>query len=110
MITVKALMGEESSDTLLHSLYETYLVYSANVCNELHTEGRVMAKIDSILLASDSGDDAVLYTLSGDNPWASYTYTMGRTFIISCDYDEHLVFLSKYRSVISEIVKKLIMK
>ncbi|MBQ7588662.1 MAG: amino acid adenylation domain-containing protein [Lachnospiraceae bacterium] len=107
---LKALMGEESSDTLLHSLYETYLVYSANVCNELHTEGRVMAKIDSILLASDSGDDAVLYTLSGDNPWASYTYTMGRTFIISCDYDEHLVFLSKYRSVISEIVKKLIMK
>ena len=95
---------------MLHSVMETYLVYSLNVLNPICIEGKIRAGIDSIVLytqADLSPDEAVLLK---DDPWRGYSGGRGSAYGIYAAEDDHLAFLSKYKKQISQIVKKSLMK
>ncbi len=106
---LKTLMGEDAAETLLKSLYETYLVYSSNVCNALRIKGKVNAEIDSIILTEELSFDSG-YALLETDPWLERSQSRGKSYGIFGNDNDHLVFLSKYKIYISEIVKNEILK
>ena len=107
---LKGNFGEDADERMLHSVMETYLVYSLNVLNPICIEGKIRAGIDSIVLCTQadlSPDEAVLLK---DDPWRGYSGGRGSAYGIYAAEDDHLAFLSKYKKQISQIVKKSLMK
>ena len=103
-------LGEEASETMLHSLYETYLVYSSNILNPLEAGKKTGTAIDCIILGGEASDEEMGYSAMKLNPWKDYSMEEGKAFEVKGSLDEHFVFLSKYRRFIKDIVKELLKK
>ena len=103
-------LGEEASETMLHSLYETYLVYSSNILNPLEAGKKTGTAIDCIILGGEASDEEMGYSAMRLNPWKDYSMEEGKAFEVKGSLDEHFVFLSKYRRFIKDIVKELLKK
>ena len=70
------------------------LVIWQNVMNPLTVQGQVLCPICDIGLADGHG-----------RPWQGYTQAEYAVFDIDGSEDDHLVFLSKYKNEISEILR-----
>ena len=103
-------LGENADKELLHSIFETYLVYSANVLSSVVLNNRIKTGIDSISLLENDSYEENAASLRQDNPWSLYSQEEGEAFAIKGSAMEHLAFLSKYKNIISEIVLKSIKK
>ncbi len=107
---LKDIYGEDAVSSMFHTLYETYMVYSSNVLNRIELSDRAECMIDCILLDGKKGSGGEGYAETTENIWERYSKEKGRAFVVEGSFDEHLIFISKYRNLISCIVKDLIMK
>ena len=98
--------GEAADGAMLHALYETYLVYSANTARPLVTRGRITARIDSVLLPDEGQEGAAEIVPAEKDPWEAFTENKGDAFRLGEDSGEHLVFLSKYRKQLAKQLQK----
>ena len=98
--------GSALDEAMLHALFETYLVYSINTLHPLTISGRTRARIDSVLLPGDGEKEAAQIILSDKDPWIDYTLKKGESCRLGHDGNEHLVFLSKYKTQIAAQLKK----
>ncbi len=107
---LKENFGDNAENELLHSIFETYKVYSSNVLNPVKINGKIKAEIDSIALEEISASNEKNAPLRQDNPWSSYTEAGGEAFVISGPSGDHLAFLSKYKNELSHLVLSFIKK
>ena len=93
---LKENFGDKADKELLHSIFETYLVYSSNVSNKLEMAGTIQAPIDSAELGGKG--------VSKENPWSKYSESEGRAYVFDGPAKDHLAFLSKYRKELAKVV------
>ena len=93
---LKENFGDKADKELLHSIFETYLVYSSNVSNKLEMAGTIQAPIDSAELGGKG--------VSEENPWSKYSESEGRAYVFDGPAKDHLAFLSKYRKELAKVV------
>lgn len=93
---LKENFGDKAAKELLHSIFETYLVYSSNVSNKLEMAGTIQAPIDSAELGGKG--------VSEENPWSKYSESEGRACVFDGPAEDHLAFLSKYRKELAKVV------
>ena len=107
---LKENFGDNADNELLHSIFETYKVYSTNVLNPVEINGKIKAEIDSIALDGKSALDEKKAVPLKEDPWSQYSETKGEAFMIGGPFEDHLAFLSKYKNELSQLVLNFIEK
>ena len=97
--------GMEDNETILRSIYETYLVYTVNTIFPLEIKGKIRAKIYSFSLGNTrSGDESP----SIKDPWKDYTMSESETHEIEGDESDHFVFLTKYKEELAALLRSIL--